>query len=67
MRTFKICFLNNFKYAIYNIVNYSHHAIQYNPMTYFFFITASLYLLTPFIQSPSPTTNLFSISMSWIG
>ena len=35
----------------YDIINHSHHAVHYIPLTYF--ITASLYLLTPFTSSPS--------------
>ena len=32
---------------LYRIVNYSYHPAHYNPMSYFYFITGSLYLLTP--------------------
>ena len=39
-----------------SIVNYSHHAVAYSPRAYF--ITESLYLLTPFIHfvPPAPFT-----------
>ena len=50
----------------YSIINYSHHAVHYTPMTYHF-ITRSLYLstsspicLTPHVP-PLATTNLFSV------
>ena len=55
-------------------MNYNHHAVHYSLMTYF--ITGSLYLLTPFTHfappssphppSPLVTTNLLSISKSFV-
>lgn len=64
MRTLKIYSLSSFQ--IYNTVLYSHHSLHFTWLTYF--ITRSLYLLTPFTHFAHPylsiltTTSLFTIS-----
>ena len=52
----------------FSVINYSHHAVHYTPMSYFYII-GNLSLLTTFTHSPHPnltltTNNLFSVSMS---
>ena len=46
----------------YNIIDYSHHAVRYIPMTYLFY-NQSLYLLASFVHPPtsSPSGNHLSI------
>ena len=54
MRTFKITLLATFKYKISSI-NYSHHAVNYIPMTYLFYNWKSVPfdLLHPFLTPPT--------------
>lgn len=52
MRTFKIVFLSNFQ--IYNtVINCSFHAVHHIPHD-IYFVTRSLYLLTPFSHFAYP-------------
>ena len=68
MKTFKIYYLSNFQ--IYNIVNYSHHAVHYISWWFIYLITRSVYLFTPspICQAPTPAlpaTNL-NVLFLWV-